>query len=60
VYPSLKATPFITHNEQSGEDVLTQLGTKESIHYMHCVHHTLRLAATTEANLCSTAVLMVF
>lgn len=42
--------PAAHEREGSAEDVLTQLGTKEFIHYMHSLH-ILRLAATKQANL---------
>ena len=41
----LEATP--STSACAGEDVLTQLGTKDFIHY---VNHTLGLAATTQAD----------
>ena len=34
---SLEATPLAASEEGSGENVLTQLGTKEFIHYTHYV-----------------------
>jgi len=43
---SPEATPFAAHEEGSGVDVLMQLGTKEFIHYVHCVNPTLRLVAS--------------
>ena len=48
---SLKATPFAAHEEGSGEDVLTELVTKEFIHCVQCVNRTLGLVASKEADL---------
>ena len=45
---SFEATPFAACED---EHVFTQLGTKEFIHCVHCVNHTLRLVASKEADL---------